>query len=77
MRNFINLVAFAALLFVPSLAMAQLSLPVTMDFENETAYNNWTVVNGATDWSGNPGTTRYNGEARNGSYCFRFYYSNC
>lgn len=75
MRNFINLVAFAALLFVPSLAMAQLSLPVTMDFENETAYNNWTVVNGATDWSGNPGTTRYNGEARNGSYCFRFYYS--
>ena len=75
MRKFINLMSLAALLFVPSLAKAQLSLPVAMDFENETAYNSWSVVNGATDWYGDPATARYSGDAHNGSYCFRFYYS--
>ncbi len=74
MKKLINLVALAALLFVPWHAKAQLSLPVTMDFENETAYNSWTVVNGASGWSGS-GTGRTSDQVRNGSYCFMFYYS--
>lgn len=75
MKKFTFLTALAALLLLPSLANAQLSLPVTMDFENETAYNTWTVVNPATDWDGSVATTRINGNAHDGSYCFRFYYS--
>lgn len=74
MKKLINLVALAALLFVPWHAKAQLSLPVTMDFENETAYNSWTVVNGASGWSGS-GTGRTSDQVRNGSYCFMFYYT--
>ena len=63
----------AALLVVPWAATAQLTLPVTMDFENETAYNSWSVVNGATGWNG--GTGRNSDNARNGAYCFKFFYS--
>ena len=63
----------AALLVVPWAATAQLTLPVTMDFENETAYNSWSVVNGATGWS--VGTGRNSDNARNGAYCFKFFYS--
>ncbi|MBQ3788159.1 MAG: fibronectin type III domain-containing protein [Bacteroidales bacterium] len=74
MKKLINLVALAALLFVPWHAKAQLSLPISMDFENETAYNSWTVVNGASGWSGS-GTGRTSDQVRNGSYCFMFYYS--
>ena len=75
MKKFTFLTALAALLLLPSPAKAQLSLPVTMDFENETAYNTWTVVNSPTDWNDEPATTRISGSAHDGSYCFRFYYS--
>ena len=74
MRKLINLLSLAALLFAPAVAWSQTSLPITMDFENETAYNSWTVVNGASGWSGS-GTGRTSSGALNGSSCFMFFYS--
>lgn len=67
MRKFINLVALAALLFVPWVANAQATLPQSMDFES--GLGSWTTASTHSS-SGVTSET-----AHNGSSSFRFYYS--
>lgn len=65
------IIAALMALMLPLTAAAQQSLPISMDFENETAYSQWTVVNAVSS------TERYNSAsiAHDGSYLFRFHWT--
>ena len=67
MKKFINLVALAALLFVPWTVKAQASLPQTMDFES--GLGNWTTA------SLHSSSGISNSDAHQGTQSFAFYYT--
>lgn len=67
MKQVFKRLLLAALFVAPWATMAQLSLPVTMDFES--GMGSWTMANTA----GNTGMNT--SEAHTGSGCFQFYYN--
>lgn len=67
----LKLFAFLAAMIVPLAMQAQQSLPISMDFENETAFMQWTMVN----CHSSTGLVSSSGDAHEGTGLFKFHWS--